>query len=391
MKAGLTLEELAIEVDRMRDAKRDFVAPASRITMELESVEDVTPADADDGEQEVIVRARPEPKIVLADGNGGKRFGMNPSAHKQLAGRLGIPVRYYNRMREERPELLARNVNDWLADDPRRFLTRTLDSNVRAFLSDSYRPLDNEDLLEAILPVLLHELGENAKGGIDLRFESMNVTPHNMLIKVVTPRIQAEIRKGDIVQAGALIRNSEVGEGSLELAPFLYRCWCSNGAISQDFSMRKTHIGRKAKFGDLDLAQEWFTDETRAADDRALWLKVRDSVRGFFNPKNFEKIVDKHREAATQPLNEDKVEDVVEVTAKHFGLNDGEKRGVLRHLLQGDDAPKPKRLTRYELVQAVTATSQDLDSYDRATDLERIGGRILELNKAEWGRLALVN
>jgi hypothetical protein len=36
-----------------------------------------------------------------------------------------------------------------------------------------------------------------------------------MYIKAICPRIQAEVKKGDIVQAGIAISNSEVGMGSV--------------------------------------------------------------------------------------------------------------------------------------------------------------------------------
>ena len=37
---------------------------------------------------------------------------------------------------------------------------------------------------------------------------------------------------------------------------------------------------------------------------------------------------------------------------------------------------------------AVTRFSQDVADYDRATELERIGGRLVELPKADWARIS---
>jgi hypothetical protein len=61
---------------------------------------------------------------------------------------------------------------------------------------------------------------------------------------------------------------------------------------------------------------------------------------------------------------------------------EGEGAGVLAHLIRGGD------LSQWGLVSAVTRFSQDVADYDRATELERIGGRIVELPKADWLRLA---
>ncbi len=76
------------------------------------------------------------------------------------------------------------------------------------------------------------------------------------------------------------------------------------------------------------------------------------------------------------------VEEVVEVTAKRFALNDGERSSVLKHLIRGDD------MTQWGLANAITRAAQDVESYDRATELESLGGTIVELPQATWKVLA---
>jgi hypothetical protein len=46
------------------------------------------------------------------------------------------------------------------------------------------------------------------------------------------------------VQAGVVISNSEVGQGTLSVQPLIYRLICRNGLIAADRAMRKTHVGR---------------------------------------------------------------------------------------------------------------------------------------------------
>jgi hypothetical protein len=41
-------------------------------------------------------------------------------------------------------------------------------------------------------------------------------------------------------------------------------------------------------------------------------------------------------------------------------------------------------LTQYGLHAAVTRAAQDVADYDRATELEYAGGKIIELPKTEW-------
>lgn len=75
---------------------------------------------------------------------------------------------------------------------------------------------------------------------------------------------------------------------------------------------------------------------------------------------------------------------IVEVLAQRFTLNDSERSGVLRHLIsQGD-------LSGYGLVNAVTHYSQEVEDYDRATDFEVLGGKLIELPDGEWRELSRV-
>ena len=72
----------------------------------------------------------------------------------------------------------------------------------------------------------------------------------------------------------------------------------------------------------------------------------------------------------------------IEVLGKSHGLNESEQGGVLRHLASGGD------LTHYGLINAVTAFSQDVEDYDRATELETMGGKLVELSPDQWTEIA---
>ena len=68
--------------------------------------------------------------------------------------------------------------------------------------------------------------------------------------------------------------------------------------------------------------------------------------------------------------------------AQRHSLNDVERSGVLRNLIEGGE------LSGYGLVNAVTHYSQEVEDYDRATDFETLGGRLIELSAQEWKGLA---
>jgi len=347
MKTGKTLVEMAQELQRQSEAKRDYIADTR------------------------VLEMSPAGELALENGSRHE-FPVTDHAHSQIAQRLDIPAKYYQRMKAEQPQLLAQNVNTWFQQNPERRMIRTLDGKARAFLSDRYRRLDNYDLAEAVLPVL----GEMGEG---IQIISSELTEKRMYIKAINRRLELEVKRGDVVQAGICITNSEVGLGSLRVEPLIYRLVCLNGMISQDFSTKKYHVGRAAEDGD---AYELYSDDTLKADDRAFFLKVQDTVRATVDMAKFSTIVERMKEATEQKIEGNPVE-AVEVLSEKFGYSNEEKTGILTHLIQGGD------LTAYGMLNAITRTSQDLEDYDRATELERDGSKILSLPSSTWKAIAM--
>ncbi len=241
-----------------------------------------------------------------------------------------------------------------------------MDGTVRAFLSDRYRRLDNYDLMEAILPALSQVPS--------LSISSCELTDHKLYLKAVTPKVQAKVR-GDVVQAGIVISNSEVGLGAFTVEPMVLILSCMNGMIAPAYGQKKYHIGRRVQAE--EMAARIFSDETLAADDRAFWLKARDIVQGALAETIFGMIVDDMRRATENKIEGNPVR-AVEILSKQVGFNDAEQDGVLHHLIESAD------LTMMGLSQAITRTSQDVSDYDRATDLERIGYDVITLKPDEW-------
>lgn len=344
MKNGKNLIELATELERQLSTKKDYVAESTAVRMMENGTE-------------------------ISGLNGG--YGIGEIAHEQIAARLKIPRDYYNRMRQDTPDLLAANVNRWMQKNPERRLYRTMDGNVRAVLSDRYRTIDNADLAEVILPKL-------TAAGCEIA--SAELTDRRFYIKAITPRIQFEVKKGDVVQAGLVISNSEVGCGSVRVEPLVFRLVCLNGMIAADQAMRKYHVGRYLEDGDGDA--NIFKSETLLADNRAFFLKVRDTVDATLNETKFEVIASKLMKAASDHIKINPVE-VIDRVSTRFGFSEEEKGGVLKHLINGGD------LSRWGVLNAITRQSQDIQGYDRATEFERFGGDVMELTGKAWETVAV--
>lgn len=352
MKQGKSLQELALELERQVKSKKDFIADSRSLKFGFSK---------DDNHRYGI-------QI-----NGHGVFQANDLCHEQIANRLSIPQKYYDRLRADAPNLLATNINHWFQNDPQKRMVRTLDGKARALLSDRYRPLDNIDLAEAVLPRL---------SKLKCQVVSSEVTEKRLYIKAVTDRISGEVKKGDVVQSGLVVSNSEVGCGSLRIEPLIYRLVCSNGMIAEDYALRKYHVGRG--HGDIEDATEFFKTETRQADDRAFWMKVQDLVSATLSDDGFQRILKRYKDAANEKIEGDPIKST-EVLATKIGLSEIESRGVLKHLLAGGD------LSRYGMMNAVTRQAQDVESYDRATELERLGGSVLVLPSKDWSAIASLN
>ena len=353
MKQGRNLIGLVEELERQLKTKVDMIVPT-------QLVHHTTDAD---GSTSLVIQAP----------DGTRRFTATETCRRQLADRLRIPFAYFERMRGDQPDLLDRNINTWLHREPEQRLVRTLDGRARAFLSDRYRRLDNHDLLEHVLPILQELPGA--------RFESMELTETRMYLKVVTPRVECEIQPGDIVQAGVVITNSEIGHGSLSVQPLVYRLVCRNGLISADRAMRKAHVGRLQESSSEEITI--FRDDTLAAEDKAFYLKVRDVVQAAVSQASFEQAAERMRKTLGIRLGGDPVKTVDSLAVRYL-LNEQERSGVLRTLIAEAD------LSGYGLVNAVTGYAQEVPCYDRATELEQLGGRLLDQSAADWQALGQV-
>jgi hypothetical protein len=348
MKIGRTIVELAQELLDQQESKRDFHANTKSLTMV------------------------PSGKFQLDTNTGTEVMPATNYAHAQMASKLSIPKVYYDRMLNQSPNLLADNVNHWL--DKRQEetgLIRTLRGQMRAFLSSRYRIVDNHDILAMVLP----ELAEMGSG---IKIASCQVTDEKMYLKVINTDIEAAVAVNDPVQAGFILSNGEIGNSSISVEPFIYRLVCTNGLVLKDKKQRKNHAGRSAENSDL------YAIDTIQAIDGAFKLKVRDLVRNAISISTFQNAVGDLKIAKSNLITGNPVK-AVEVTAKAIGLNESESGLVLNHLIRSGD------LSKFGMLNAVTRTAEDIDCYDRATEIERLGSSVLYLSQSTWREVATAN
>jgi hypothetical protein len=340
MMQGLSLQELSRKIQHNMASKKDFIAPSTQLSL----------------------RATDAGVMMEIDNQG--MFPVRPLAHDQIGAKVGIPSKYYDRMLIEAPELLVDNVNTWMHRDPDKRMARTLEGNLRALMSNRYQRIENDDIAKVALPVLA-EIPE-------VKIVSSEITEKRMYIQAVSPRLQGEVKRGDVVQAGVIITNSEVGYGAAVVSPLIWRLICLNGMVRADEKFRAYHVGKQI----ADNSELW-ADDTKLADDRAVLLKIRDTVKAAVDTARFNAHLDKLR-GLTDGRIEGKVVDVVEVLAQRLQATETEQENILQSLIEGND------LSAWGIVNAVTAQAHSARDYDRAVEFEQMGGQLVELPVSQW-------
>ena len=168
----------------------------------------------------------------------------------------------------------------------------------------------------------------------------------------------------------------------MEIQPLVYRLVCSNGMVVNDAATKRRHVGRG------NVASEDFTlysDETLKLDDNAFLAKVRDTVKAIADQTRFDRVVDMMRNAKDAKIVTANIPAMVELAGTDFGFNKAESQGILDHLIRGGD------LSLYGMANAVTRFAQDVESYDRSTELESVGYDILGMSPTKWNRLNAVS
>ena len=383
-----TLEEAVELLTEQQARKLDVVAPASTIRADLGRVV-ISGAEAQldlNGVTDVDGVYRPTP--VCLEG---------------VAAKLNVPTSYLKRCHDERPDIFDANVNGWLhgsdrplpgaetpipnlADD-RSFLVRCFQANddgdggiARAFLSDSYKPIDHLDSLTACLEGI-HE------AGIDVSFGGCDITERRMRVRVVAPDVAAlapvllggyrspfdgadEARRermrrhgfldrGDeqTVFAGFDLTNSETGGGAFTITPVLIVKVCLNGLTITADALRSVHLGAR-----LDDGLIRWSDDTRRQTVDLVRSQTRDAVSTFLDVEYVQaKVAEMEAKAGVE------VEDpqaTVERVTSQLRIPESHRTTVLSHFIRGGQT------TAGGIMQAVSSAAQEIDDPDTAAEVE---------------------
>lgn len=349
------LEQLTERLEHLEKSKRDYIVDSRQLhawptetTIKL-----------------VVPIPKTKPREI-------ERLPLTEHAHRQVADKLEIPWRYYDRMRQSHNgQLLSQNVNAWLPARERR-LVRILDwdgkgDKIRALLSDHYRIMDNY----AMFFLALKEFKKR-----DVVVHRADLTETHMYLKAIIPHTREEIRKGDSVIPGIVLRNSEVGASAFRVEPFLLRELCSNGMIGPAH-LARIHLGPRKGIGRIA------SRETMRLTDKLVASQVKDLIKATFDPKIFKEWVKQLRDNTEVEM--DEPTKAVEAVSTNFGMSEKEKESLLKHFTSADEATGAADYTQYGMVNGITRVARDLqdDNPDRAVELESAAGQFSAMPESE--------
>lgn len=366
--------EIAATVKRISETKRDYVL--DRSAMQLVSADNELTLKVD-------VPANGEPAHT-------ELLSLRRKALTQLAGTLKLPVRYLDRLVEAgHHDLVAHQVSELLRREPKRHLLRTVDGRARALLSDSYRCVDNFDLLT----VALQEFKALGVDVWDLRhsddgdsFRVLGVAPAiTDVIRDDRPgdhRVRRFGDDGNVVHPMISISNSETGGGRILAQPSLLEAYCANGyVVAKGFA--RVHVGRKAE----DVGELFYSDQTKRLAGDLIVSQIRDLIRKTFDADAFKAIIAQANDA-TQRMIEDKPTERIDAAVGKLGIHPEHRDALLEEFFSGGDK------SQKGLAAAITALANPERRGDMADDLvselEEIGGQVLMADAKEFQSLIAV-
>lgn len=359
------LMKLFQELERQKNTKKDYVVPSELVKADCHEMED--------GNKTIFLHIpKPMQPDVIGDtfsSNEDEKltFGITKHAHAQISEKTKIPKNFYDRLKEDYPELLVKNINELIAEKDKRMI-RTLDGNVRAVVSPKYRCIDNYDVCYQAGD-LIKELNNTENAGIHIKRADLTETRFYMkatsekLIDQIFPKKDKQ-EAGDIVKGGIIISNSEVGDGAFRVMPYMEVLKCTNGMISDDI-LKRIHVGREKGIGEIN-----WSEETLRKQDETLWLKIKDMITGTFNPEIFRKWVDRINEVASEVIEKPTI--AINNVVKNYNVTK-EKTEQLLHMFAQEG------YTKWGLSNAITSVAQTETDYEKQINMEKVGAEILHV------------
>lgn len=299
---------------------------------------------------------------VMVSRGGGQR-GFHRNALGQAAGRFGVPVKYIDSLATGAEEnawgrdLLKHTLNEHAQNMGGRYLMRSVDGEVRGFLSDRYRRLDSRPLLNAFVE------GCDEVGAIP--FEGV-ATDLRSSVRAIVPKVY-EPTEGECMVFGLSWTNSDFGAGTYQVSAFVLRLICDNGLVTES-QMKQVHLGGRLPDNLV------FSAETYAKDTETMTLATRDIVRAALSTGSME---DRAEAIAAAASDEEGFDIVAGIKKAQKTLTKGETKAVKEAYEGGDVLMLPAGNTAWRFSNALSWVANSAEDPERKLELQRLAGAVI--------------
>jgi hypothetical protein len=321
----------------------------------------------------VELRQKEQNPVITFSGNGHVlmnmrqgQYSLHSNAIGQIAEKMDIPSRYLRELAggdEWQRQLAATVLNEHSSWTQRtRVLIRTVGTEVRGVLSDSYRRLNSIEILTAFA----EEAGQQGAVIADAYMSDTKIWAETIL---PTPITIPTTKNGDVILfMGARFSTSDYGDGSVDMRAFLLNGACLNGMVRESV-MKQVHLGSRLP-DNLQLS-----NETYELDTRTTVSATRDLTKSLFSRDN---IMQKAIEIQGASRIDVDFSGELKRLVKAGTLLKSDGENVEKILMRNDPNDGLQGgATLWKLTQAITAHARDLEPV-RSRELHEISGDLLK-------------
>lgn len=278
----------------------------------------------------------------------------------QMAERVSLPMAYINTLESKGSwglDLLAENLSTLYGHHKSRALMRTVNGEVRGFLSDKYRRLDSGPFIESFI---------KACDDVSALPYQGYTSDTRVSIQAIIPRVYEPL-KNEYMAYGVTFENSDFGNGAMQVQFFILRLQCLNGMIGES-NMRHVHLGKR-------LEEVDFSKKTQDLNVRTILSAMQDVVRAQLAPDRINTMQEFIVKASAEKLTDDRRSSVMEALKRSMTKAEIEK--MTTKFNEPDVELLPPGNNMWRLSQALSWLAGEEEDTERKLELQKQAGKLL--------------
>lgn len=283
----------------------------------------------------------------------------------QLAAKNKIPTQYLKELAESKDHwkqnLACEIMHEHNKNVRDQVLLRSSDNTIKAYVSSKYKRFKSEMLYETF--------NDNIKLAgaqiVDGFLSESKIFLEALLPNII--EIPTENNGIVYVAAGTRLKNSDYGDGALELSTFLLNAVCTNGLVTEN-AFRRTHLGSDIS-KNISIARD-----TMITDTKAHCMYMRDVIGQTLSINNIERHAKGIQKASSNIIDIEK--EIIKLPK--VGILKEEIEEIKNVLIAGrSEDGLYGEPTSWKFINSITAVARDAQE-ERKRELEALSGRLFQ-------------